>query len=128
MSKRDYEDARGLRLESRLTAEPKQRVTPEHKGRRDIMNEQRLEMKYHPAKKEVRFRGIGFEISKKSALRTYMNDRGNFVLQNQGEKFFKDIADVFDGEAARVDVITTRLDYEDFEQMVEYYNKNRHVH
>ncbi len=27
------------------------------------MNEQRLEMKYHPAKKEVRFRGIGFEIS-----------------------------------------------------------------
>ena len=126
MNKRDYEDARGLRLESRLTAEPKQRVTPEQKGnRRDIMNEQRLEMKYHPAKKEVRFRGIGFEISKKSALRTYMNDRGNFVLQNQGEKFFEAIAGAFDGKkAVQVDVITTRLDYEDFEQMVEDNNKS----
>lgn len=97
------------------------------------MNEQRLEMKYHPAKKEVFFRRIisdeEFEIKDGSGLRTYMNDRGNFVLQNQGEKFFEAIAGVFDGvKAVRIDVITTRLDYEDFEQMVEYYNKNRHVH
>jgi len=99
------------------------------------MNEQRLEMKYHPAKKEVFFRRIisnedGKEAEEEvgSGLTKYMetteDGRGNFVLQNQGEKFFKDIADVFDGEAARVDVITTRLDYEDFEQMLEHYNKN----
>lgn len=95
------------------------------------MNEQRLEMKYHPAKKEVRFRRFvlnedGKDVEKEvgSALRTYMNDRGNFVLQNQGEKFFKAIADAFNGKkAVQVDVITTRLDYEDFEQMVEYNNK-----
>lgn len=96
------------------------------------MNEQRLEMKYHPAKKEVFFRRIisnedGKEAEEEvgSGLRTYMNDRGNFVLQNQGEKFFKAIADAFNGKkAVQVDVITTRLDYEDFEQMVEHYNKN----
>ena len=54
------------------------------------MNEQRLEMKYHPAKKEVRFRRFvlnedGKDVEKEvgSALRTYMNDRGNFVLKKR---------------------------------------------
>lgn len=93
------------------------------------MNEQRLEMKYHPAKKEVRFRrfvsGKEVEILRDSKLRNYMNDRGNFVLQDQGNAFFEVIAGVFDGvKVVRIDVITTRLDYEDFEQMVEYYNKS----
>lgn len=92
------------------------------------MDEQRLEMKYHPAKKEVRFRRIisdeEFEIKDGSALRKYMNDRGKFVLQDQENAFFEVIAGIFDGEeTAQVDVITTQLDYEDFKQMVEYYNK-----
>lgn len=93
------------------------------------MNEQRLEMKYHPAKKEVRFKrfdsGKEIEIRRDSKLKQYMNDHGNFVLQYQGNEFFEAIAGAFDGEeAVRMDVITTRLDYEDFEQMVEYYNKS----
>ena len=93
------------------------------------MNEQRLEMKYHPAKKEVRFKrfdsGKGIEIQGDSKLKQYMNDHGNFVLQYQGNEFFEAIAGAFDGEeVVQVDVITTRLDYEDFKQMVEYYNKS----
>lgn len=101
------------------------------------MNEQRLEMKYHPALKKVFFRQFisnedGKEVEKEvgSGLTKYMetaeDDRGKFVLQDQGKKFFEDIADVFNGEeAVQVDVITTRLDYEDFEQMVEYYNNSK---
>nr|WP_315098389.1 dynamin family protein [uncultured Fretibacterium sp.] len=93
------------------------------------MNEQRLEMKYHPAKKEVRFKrfvsGKEIEIQGDSKLKQYMNDHGNFVLQYQGNEFFEAIAGAFDGEEViQVDVITTRLDYEDFKQMVEYYNKS----
>lgn len=93
------------------------------------MNEQRLEMKYHPAKKEVRFKrfdsGKEIEIQDESKLKQYTNDHGNFVLQYQGNAFFEVIAGVFDGvKVVRIDVITTRLDYEDFEQMVEYYNKS----
>lgn len=93
------------------------------------MNEQRLEMKYHPAKKEVRFKrfdsGKEIEIRRDSKLKQYMNDHGNFVLQYQGNEFFEAIAGAFDGEeVVQVDVITTRLDYEDFKQMVEYYNKS----
>lgn len=97
------------------------------------MNKQRLEMKYHPAKKEVRFKQFisnedGKEVEKKvcDGLKQYMEDHGNFVLQYQGKEFFEAIAGAFDGEeAVQVDVITTPLDYEDFEQMVEYYNKSK---
>ena len=96
------------------------------------MNEQRLEMKYHPAKKEVRFKrfdsGKEIEIQGDSKLKQYTNDHGNFVLQYQGNEFFEAIAGAFDGkEAVQVDVITTRLDYEDFKQMVEYYNKSENT-
>jgi len=66
------------------------------------MNEQRLEMKYHPAKKEVRFKrfdsGKEIEIRRDSKLKQYMNDHGNFVLQYQGNEFFEAIAGAFDGE------------------------------
>ena len=91
------------------------------------MSEQRLQMDYHPAKKEVRFRrfasGQEVKIRGDSKLRKYMNDRGNFILQDQGKKFFDDIADAFDGQReVLIEVKTTRVDYEDLEQMIEHYN------
>lgn len=88
-----------------------------------------LEMKYHPAMKEVRFRrfqnGEEIEISSRSRLRGYMNQK-DFVLQYQGNQFFQDIAYVFNGnECINMEVITTALDYEDFEEMTEYYHQTQ---
>ena len=92
------------------------------------MSKQKLIMKYHPAKKEVEFRrfqsGKEVPIRNDSKLRTYMNQKGKFVLQNYGNALFDDIAKAFDGEReANIEVITTQLDFEDFKQMAEYYNE-----
>ena len=90
---------------------------------------QKLQMKYHPAKKEVEFTlfsssGAQVAIRSDQKLSKYMNQRGKFVLQDHGNAFFDDIAEAFDGEQRlHIDVITTKSDYEDFEQMVEYYNE-----
>lgn len=91
------------------------------------MSKQVLQMKYHPAKKEVKFHrfqnGKDIPIRRDSKLIAYMNRRGSFVLQDQGNIFLKDIVATFDGEkTVKIEVITTKNDYEDFEQMVEYYN------
>lgn len=93
------------------------------------MSIQFLEMKYHPAKKEVEFRRFQgdtlIEIDKASRLRKYMNQKGTFVLQDKGSEFFGDIATCFDAErSVKINVITTKNDYEDLEQMVEYYNSS----
>lgn len=91
---------------------------------------QHLQMKYHPAKKEVGFTlfsSSGAEVAIRSdqKLTKYMNQRGKFVLQDHGNAFFDDIAEAFDGEQQlHIDMITTKSDYEDFEQMVEYYNED----
>ena len=92
------------------------------------MSKQKLIMKYHPAKKEVEFRrfqsGKEVPIRNDSKLRTYMNQKGKFVLQNYGNALFDDIAKAFDGEReVNIEVITTQLDFEDFKQMAEYYNE-----
>lgn len=91
------------------------------------MNKQTLLMKYHPAKKEVEFHryqnGKEVTIRNESRLMQYMNMRGKFVLQDHGNAFFDDIAAAFDGlKNVDIQVVTTKLDYEDLEQMVEYYN------
>ena len=93
------------------------------------MSKQVLYMKYHPAKKEIEFRrfqsGEKVKIKKGSKLRTYMNQRGTFVLQNYGRQFFDDIAEVFDGEKKiDIKVMTTAIDYDDFCQMIENYNES----
>ena len=92
------------------------------------MNTQWLLMKYHPAKKEVEFHRFQNDkeipIRDDSKLRQYMNKKGKFVLQDHGNAFFDDIAKAFDGlKSVEIRVITTKMDYEDFEQMVEYYNE-----
>ena len=88
-----------------------------------------LEMKYHPAMKEVKFRrfadGKEIEIPPESGLRKYMNQK-DFVLQHQGNVFFDGIARAFDGEShLNMAVITTAADYEDFEGMTDYYHHTR---
>lgn len=92
------------------------------------MATQKLVLKYHPAKKEVGFQR--FQNGKEIAIRTdsklmqYMKMKGKFILQDFGNSFFDDIAKAFDGlKSLEIEVITTRLDYEDFVQMVEYYNE-----
>lgn len=86
-----------------------------------------LQMKYHPAKKEVEFRcfrnGQKVDISDDSKLMYYMNLKGKFVLQDYGNNFFNDITGEFEGlDTLEMKVITTKIDYEDFVQMVELYN------
>lgn len=88
-----------------------------------------LRMKYHAAKKEVSFKRFqdGEEIAIKpgGALSKYINMKGRFVLQDFGNTFFMDIAKVFDGiKNVEIDAIMTKLDYEDFEQMIENYNQD----
>lgn len=92
------------------------------------MSKQKLVMKYHPAKKEIEFHrfqsGKEVPIRNDSRLKSYMNEKGRFVLQDYGNGFFDDIAKAFDGlKSVDIDVITTKLDYEDFVQMTEYYNE-----
>lgn len=92
-----------------------------------LMSKQKLMMKYHPAKKEVEFHrfqnGKEVAIRNDSALTHYMDMKGTFVLQDFGNRFFDDIAKAFDGlTMVDIEVVTTKLDYEDFLQMVEHYN------
>ena len=92
------------------------------------MNESKLEMYYHPAKKEVKFKRYQneTEVEVGKSLTHYMNnERGKFILQNCGKKFFSDIENAFNGEeVVKIKAITTNLDFDDFKQMVEYYNEN----
>ena len=88
-----------------------------------------LEMKYHPAMKEIEFRrgsGTGTtRVDKKSCLAKYMlEQKGKFILQDHGNDFFDDVKKAFDGNLeVEIKVVTTKLDYMDFEQMAEYYNE-----
>ena len=91
------------------------------------MSKQVLQMKYHPAKKEIEFHrfqdGIEVAIDSDSRLMHYMDLKGNFVLQDHGNAFFEDIVNSFEGlKEIEMQVITTKMDYEDFVQMAEYYN------
>lgn len=93
------------------------------------MSVQKLRMKYHPAKKEVAFQrfenGREIPIKKDSDLKKIENKRGQFVLQDCGNSFFETIAVAFDGiKELDIEVVTTKLDFEDFVSMAEYYNEN----
>lgn len=92
------------------------------------MNKQVLQMKYHPAKKEVEFRrfqnGQEIPIRNDSRLMHYMKQKGKFILQDHGNDFFDDITNAFDGlKSIDIQVITTGMDYDDFKQMIEFYNE-----
>ena len=94
------------------------------------MNKQALRLKYHPAKKEIMFeldnsgKLTPISGSGPSVLAKYINEKGRFILQDHGKQFFNDILQVFDGQRnVSLEVITTKVDFEDFEQMVEFFNQ-----
>lgn len=96
------------------------------------MNKQVLQMKYHPAMKEIIFKRFQNDkeipIRNDSKLQFYMNLKGSFILQDQGNTFFDDIAKAFDGlKVINIEVITTKMDFYDFMEMVEYYNQDNKV-
>lgn len=98
------------------------------------MSKQILQMKYHPAKKEVSFvREVAGKESvitgnNGSVLSKYINKKGQFVLQDHGNQLFRDILEAFDGEEeVNLAVTMTKKDYEDFLQMVDYFNESSDV-
>jgi hypothetical protein len=89
-------------------------------------NIHKLLMKYHPAKKEVDFQHFqnGKKVEIGASLSKFVKRKGTFVLQDYGDDLFEAIRKEVSGlKQVEIDVITTRLDYEDFQQMVEHYNK-----
>lgn len=88
-----------------------------------------LKMKYHPAKKAVEFEalqdGVHFSNYTGSAL-YHKYETSTFVLQQHGHLFFEAIKTLFNGAGSvDLEVTTTKTDYEDLEQMVEYYNREK---
>lgn len=47
-------------------------------------------------------------------------------MQDQGNDFLNDIAAVFDSlPKAKIDVVTTQNDYDDFAEMIDFYNNDK---
>lgn len=87
-----------------------------------------LMIMYHPVKKEIRFlakaKGEFVEIPYAMCpwLSQYGPDKGEFLLQNHGNKFFEDIWEQFLRDKVSLVFKGTKIDYEDFEKKVKEYN------
>ena len=85
---------------------------------------------YHPVKKEIRFlakaKGEFVEIPYAMCpwLSQYGPDKGEFLLQNHGNKFFEDIWEQFLRDQVSVTFKGTKIDYDDFVKKVKEYNKS----
>ena len=81
---------------------------------------------YHPVKKEIRFlakaKGEFVEIPYAMCpwLSQYGPDKGEFLLQNHGNKFFEDIWEQFLRDKVSLVFKGTKIDYEDFERNKNY--------
>ena len=88
-----------------------------------------LMIMYHPVKKEIHFlakvKGEFIEVPYKICpnLIPYSPDNGEFLLQNQGNKFFDDIFEQFSNEKISLVFKGTQVDYEDFCEKIAEYNK-----
>ena len=88
-----------------------------------------LMIMYHSVKKEIRFldkvRGEYLEIPYQTCphLARYSPEFGEFLLQNQGNRFFDDIWEQFSRDKINLTFKGTRIDYEDFVEKVNAYNK-----
>jgi len=84
---------------------------------------------YHPVKKEIHFlakvKGEFIEVPYKICpnLIPYSPENGEFLLQNQGNKFFDDIFEQFSNEKISLVFKGTQVDYEDFCEKIAEYNK-----
>lgn len=98
------------------------------------MSRQVLQLKYHPAKKEITFTRVNYGKktpitgSSRSVLAKYINEKGHFVLQDHGNQFFQDIIEAFDGEEkVNLEVTMTKGDFEDFTQMIDFFNETSEI-
>ncbi len=88
-----------------------------------------LMIMYHPVKKEIHFlakvKGEFLEVPYKICpnLIPYSPEHGEFLLQNQGNKFFNDIFEQFSNEKISLVFKGTKVDYEDFCEKITEYNK-----
>ncbi len=90
-----------------------------------------LMLMYHPVKKEIRFLGrfkgefveIPYEDCEK--LEKYRPGAGEFLLQNQGKKFFDDIWEQFSKDTVNITFKGTKIDYEDLQKKVADYNAGK---
>ncbi len=88
-----------------------------------------LMMMYHPVKKEIRFlakvKGEFLDIPFKMcpSLAKYSPQNGEFLLQNQGNQFFSDLWEQFSHDKISIVFKGTKVDYEDFIDKIEEYNK-----
>jgi GTPase Era involved in 16S rRNA processing len=93
----------------------------------------RLQIKYHPAMKEIIFQRIDSEgkcsdFDSDDYCFKYMNQKDGFFLQNHGNNFFTDILHDFSGEKSLViEVIATETDYNDFENMLNLFKETNDI-
>ena len=79
-----------------------------------------LMIMYHPVKKEIHFlakvKGEFIDVPYKmlSNLNKYAPEKGEFLLQNQGNQFFADLWEQFSHDKISLVFKGTKVDYEDF--------------
>lgn len=86
---------------------------------------------YQPVKKEIRFFGkfkgefVEIPYDECPRLEPYSPGSGEFVLQNQGSKFFDDIWEQFSKDNVNITFKGTKIDYEDFQKKITDYNDDK---
>jgi len=89
-----------------------------------------LMIMYHPVKKEIHFlakvKGEFIDVPYKmlSNLSKYAPEKGEFLLQNQGNQFFADLWEQFSHDKISLVFKGTKVDYEDFIEKIAEYNKS----
>ena len=89
-----------------------------------------LMIMYHPVKKEIHFlakvKGEFIDVPYKmlSNLSKYSPEKGEFLLQNQGNQFFADLWEQFSHDKISLVFKGTKVDYEDFVEKIAEYNKS----
>ena len=84
---------------------------------------------YHPVKKEIRFLAkvkgefIDVPLTMCPNLLKYTPQKGEFLLQNQGNQFFEDLWEQFSHDEIKLVFKGTKVDFDDFVDKVEEYNK-----
>ena len=90
-----------------------------------------LMLAYHPVKKEIRFFGkfkgefVEIPYDECPRLEPYSPGAGEFLLQNQGSKFFDDIWEQFGRDNVNITFKGTKIDYEDLQKKIFDYNASK---
>ncbi len=90
-----------------------------------------LMLVYHPVKKEIRFFGrfkgefVEIPYDECPRLEQYSPGAGEFLLQNQGSKFFDDIWEQFSKDNVNITFKGTKIDYEDLQKKISDYNETK---